>query len=383
MTLIRRQMGRMGIAIVLVACLCVRGGPTSGQSMEVVRPITPPATPLLPEDASAGVSRFSFLVYGDTRGRQDDLLREREHSMVVESMLAAIKRLQPTPYPVKFVLQSGDAVVDGADAHQWNQSFIGVVSRLTKDGNVPYFMIPGNHDVTSGMTVDAPGRKEGLRNFLRAGARLIPPEGAPRRLSGYPTYAFGYGNTFVLGIDSNIAPDNTQFEWTRRQLEGLDRTRYVNVIAFFHHPVFSSGPHGGTVVEPPTSTLRALYMPLFRTHHVRVLFSGHDHLFEHWVERYTDADGGHRMDLVVSGGGGAPIYTYQGEPETGAYVKANEISKVSLQHLVKPGPKTGDNPYHFVIVWVDGERVSLEVVATERGVNFHPYQSNQVDLQDR
>ena len=77
---------------------------------------------------------------------------------------------------------------------------------------------------------------------------------------------------------------------------------------------FSSGPHGGANVEPPTIALRKRYMPLFNANHVRVVFSGHEHLFEHWVEHYTDATGPHRMDLVVSGGGGAPIYAYKGEP---------------------------------------------------------------------
>jgi len=375
-------MTRLGAAALIVACLWATGSQTAAQAPEVARPIPAPANPLPPEQESAGMTRFSFLVYGDTRGRRDGILPQHEHSLVVDSMLAAIKRLSSTPYPVKFVLQSGDAVNDGRVARQWNQSYIDVVSRLTQEGNVPYFLIPGNHDVTSGSTVDARGRKEGLRNLLGAVANLIPPEGSPRRLSGYPTYAFGYGNTFVLGIDSNIASDDVQFEWAKGQLEGLDRSRYVHVMAFFHHPVFSSGPHGA-VVEPPTAVLRSRYMPLFRAHHVEQTFAGHDHLFEHWVERYSDAIGQHRMDLVVSGGGGAPLYAYRGEPETATYVKANAASKVYLEHLVKPGPAPEDNPYHFLVVQVDGERISMEVVGIDWGAGFRPYQSNAVELRDR
>ena len=56
------------------------------------------------------------------------------------------------------------------------------------------------------------------------------------------------------------------------------------------------------MVEPPTVALRTRYMPLFHQHDVRMVLSGHEHLFEHWVERYSDASGEHRMDLVVSGG---------------------------------------------------------------------------------
>lgn len=374
-------MTRMGAVALVVACLWAQGGQIAAQAPEVTRPIAAPANPLPPEQESAGITRFSFLVYGDTRGRQDGILPQHEHSLVVDSMLATIHRLRVTPYPARFVLQSGDAVFDGRVARQWNQSYIDVVSRLTKEGNLPYFLVPGNHDVTRGLTVDAPGRKEGLKNLLDAVANLIPPEGSPRRMAGYPAYGFGYGNTFVLGIDSNIASDDAQFDWARRQLEGLDRSRYVHVIAFFHHPVFSSGPHGAAVIEPPTAVLRTRYMPLFRAHHVVLTFAGHDHLFEHWVEHYSDASGQHRMDLVVSGGGGAPLYAYRGEPETATYVEANAASKVSLEHLVTPGPAPGDNPYHFVIVRVDGERLSMEVVGIDWGVDFRPYRSNAVELQ--
>jgi hypothetical protein len=41
-------------------------------------------------------------------------------------------------------------------------------------------------------------------------AKLIPTEGSPRRLNGYPTYAVGYGNSFFIALDSNIADDALQ-----------------------------------------------------------------------------------------------------------------------------------------------------------------------------
>ena len=124
-------------------------------------------------------------------------------------------------------------------------------------------------------------------------------------------------------------------------------------------------------------------MPLFRATHVRAVFSGHEHLFEHWVEHYTDASGVHRMDLVVSGGGGAPIYAYTGESNLQGYLKANEASKVKLDHLVKPGVDRGSNPYHYLIVRVDGKRLNMEVVGVDWGTGFQPYRSNKVSLEDQ
>src|SRR5438034_4491242 len=366
------------VAILSLICLLLL---PAAQAQETVRPIAPAKRPLPPEEASASVTRFSYIVYGDTRGRRDGIEVQYEHSLVVGGVLEAIKRLEATDYPVRFIMQTGDAVFDGGDPRQWNVSFVGLINRLTTEGGVPYFLAPGNHDVTVAEELDDPGRQQGLRNYLAAMSQFIPSDGAHRRLRGYPTYAFGYGNTFVVALDSNIANDPTQYQWVKGQFEGLDRKRYVNVVAIFHHPVFSSGPHGGSRVEAPSAALRTRYMPLFRAHHVKLLFAGHDHLFEHWVESYVDNAGPHRMDLVVTGGGGAPLYSYQGEPDLTQYLQSNAASKVQLDHLVKPGP-TGDNPFHFTIVRVDGDWMDMEVIGVDWGSGYRPYRSNKVELRD-
>jgi hypothetical protein len=344
------------------------------QEPERVTAIKPPTKPLPGEATSRDVTKFSFIAYGDTRGQRDGVVIQYEHSLIVDSMLAQIKKLQTTEYPVRFVLQSGDAVVDGRDPKQWNISFVPLINRLTTVGGAPYFLVPGNHEATTS--------PEGLRNYLDAVSALIPPEGSPRRLSGYATYSFGYGNTFVLALDANIAGDEKQYQWVTSELDGLDRSRYVNVIIFCHQAPFSSGPHGGPKVEPETVELRTRYVPLFNAQHVRVVFSGHEHLFEHWVERYSDATGPHRMDFVVSGGGGAPIYGYTGEPDLRDYLKANEANKVTIEHLVKPGVERGSNPYHYVIVRVDGDKLDMEVIGVDWGTGFQPYRSNKAELQD-
>jgi hypothetical protein len=350
---------------------------------EQVRAITAATNPIPPEDASAAVTRFSFIVYGDTRGRRDGVQEQYEHSLVIDSALATMKRLASSPVPVRFVLQTGDAVVNGGDARQWNKSFVDLINRITTEGGVPYFLAPGNHDVSGTDALESPNRKEGLRNYLAAIANLIPPDGAPRRLDGYPTYAFGYGNAFFIALDSNIANDDKQFEWVKSQLEGLDRKRYRHVVAFFHHPPFSSGPHGGAAVERPANALRTRYMPLFRHHRVAILFTGHEHLFEHWVERYEDSEGHkYRLDHIVTGGGGAPLYSYRGEPDTRDYLKTYAAEKVSLDHVVRPGMNPGDNPYHYLLVQVDGDRISLEVVGVDWGRGFQPYRSSTTELQD-
>src|ERR1041384_4861127 len=130
--------------------------------------IAAPLQPLPDEEASAGVEKFSFIVYGDTRGRRDGKEVQYEHSLVIDSMLETIRKLKATPFPVKFVLQSGDAVVNGQDPRQWGVSFIGLINRLTREAGLPYFLAPGNHDVTAAQTINAPGRGPGLSNYLAA-----------------------------------------------------------------------------------------------------------------------------------------------------------------------------------------------------------------------
>lgn len=329
------------------------------------------------------MTRFSFIVYGDTRGRRDGVQEQYEHSLVVDGMLRTIAAMEKGPDPVRFILQSGDAVVNGRDPKQWNVSYVGLINRLTTIGGVPYFLAPGNHDVTSSGDLASPGRAEGLRNYLQAVNQLIPPDGATRRLTGYPTFAFGYGNTFVLGFDSNIAEDSTQYAWVAQQLEGLDRARYEHVVVFFHHPAYSSGPHGAAIVERPTAAVRARYMPLFRKHKVELLATGHEHFFEHFVERWRDASGTtRRMDQIVSGGGGAPLYSYQGEPDLRDYVRAAGADSVRVTHLVRPGMEPGDNAYHYVVVHVDGPRLSLEVIGVDWGRGYQPYRTNRAALSD-
>src|SRR5207253_119110 len=164
-----------------------------------------PARPLPDETASAGVTKYSFIAYGDTRGRRDGIAIQYEHSLIVDSMLAQIKKHENTEYPIRFVLQAGDAVAHGQNAKEWNVSFVPLINRLTLEGDVPYFLAPGNHDVSSATTADDPKRQTPLKNYFDAVAAVIPPAGPRHRLSGYQTYSFGYGNTFALGFDADVA----------------------------------------------------------------------------------------------------------------------------------------------------------------------------------
>ena len=370
------------IEVVLLLALPALLTAQTTDARDSVRAIKPPAVAFPTEAATANVKKFSFISYGDTRGRHDGTELQAEHTLVMEAMLAEIRKLATAGDSIRFVLQSGDAVANGSIARQLTVSYVPIVEKLTSVG-VQYFLSVGNHDVGNSVDLADTRRNDGLRNYFAANAKLLPAEGSARRLKGYPTYAFGYGNTFFIAFDSDIPDDQVQFDWVKSQLEGLDRTRYVNIALFYHHPAFSSGPHGGSNLERQAASIRTRWMPLFRAHHVRLLLTGHEHLYEHWVERYVDASGTHRIDQIVSGGGGAPLYAYSGEPDLRDYITGNAALKVSVEHLARPSVDPGGNPFHIVVVHVDGDRISVDVVGADWGKGFAPYRSSGVTMQDR
>jgi len=62
---------------------------------------------------------------------------------------------------------------------------------------------------------------------------------------------------------------------------------------------------------------------------------------------------------------------------------ANAAQGVRVDHLTKPGMTATDNPHHFVVVQVDGDRLSLEVVSTSP-TPYLPYKTSaKIVLSDR
>jgi hypothetical protein len=75
------------------------------------------------------------------------------------------------------------------------------------------------------------------------------------------------------------------------------------------------------------------------------------------------------MDTIVTGGGGAPTYVYVGEPDLRSYQSASAEANLKVEHLMKPGSTIAENQHHFVVITVDGDRLSLEVI----GAGDAPY----------
>ncbi len=80
----------MRIALPLFTLMSVAGAiacdEIQAQPTDSVRAIARARTPLPTEAASASITRFSYIVYGDTRGRRDGTSEQYEHSLVVDQI---------------------------------------------------------------------------------------------------------------------------------------------------------------------------------------------------------------------------------------------------------------------------------------------------------
>lgn len=95
----------------------------------------------------------------------------------------------------------------------------------------------------------------------------------PFNMDGKRFYTFKKGNPGVrfFALDSNYM-SREQVDWLERELANSDSNWKI---AFFHHPLYSSGGRHGSEVD-----LRAQLEPLFLKHGVSVVFQGHEHFYE-------------------------------------------------------------------------------------------------------
>jgi calcineurin-like phosphoesterase family protein len=148
---------------------------------------------------------------------------------------------------------------------------------------------PGNHDY---QTAAAAGY------FDYFGDRAGPD----RR--GY--YSFDVGAWHLISLNSNIpaTPGSAQDLWLRTDLSAnLDKRC---VLAYWHHPVFSSGPHGN---DP---TMAGIWQTLY-DFSADVVLVGHDHDYERFgpQDAAGRADAARGLRSFVVGTGGASPYAFE------------------------------------------------------------------------
>jgi hypothetical protein len=121
-----------------------------------------------------------------------------------------------------------------------------------------------------------------------------------------------------------------QLAWLVAQLRGA-RERWK--VAYFHHPIYSTGSHGSDV------ELRKRLEPLFTGYGVNVVFSGHEHFYQRLKPQ-------HGVRYFVSGGAG-------------------KLSVGDIHADRSLTQKGYDRGHHFMVVEIAGDVLFFQAVAED------------------
>lgn len=150
-------------------------------------------------------------------------------------------------FPFEFVIMTGDNLYGRESPRDYDKKFA-IPYKPLIDTNVKFYASLGNHD------------DDGQTQY-----KLFNMDGKK-----YYSFRPKLGVRF-FAIDSNYI-DAKQLEWLEKELaaSGSDWK-----IAFFHHPLYSSGEtHGSADAQ------RGLLEPLFLKHGVNLAIMGHEHFYE-------------------------------------------------------------------------------------------------------
>ena len=184
-----------------------------------------------------------FLVIGDS-GTGGGAQRQ-----VAEQIASAHK-----VFPFEFALMLGDNLYGGESAGDYRRKFEEPYKPLL-DAGVKFYASLGNHDEPS---------QRFYKLFNMNGERYhsfkAPKPGIGSR-----------GGARFFALDSNYM-SKEQLDWLEKELSGSGSEWKI---AFFHHPLYSSGEKHGS-----NTGLREQIEPLFVKHGVDVVFTGHEHFYE-------------------------------------------------------------------------------------------------------
>jgi predicted phosphodiesterase len=148
-------------------------------------------------------------------------------------------------FPYDFAIMLGDNMYGSERPQDYARKFE-IPFKALLDNKIEFKASLGNHDDPN---------QRFYKNFGMGGKR-------------YYTYTKGDARFFAL--DSNYM-DKDQLRWLEDELKGSNSKWKI---AYFHHPLYSSGMHGSSV------DIRAVLEPLFIKYNLQVVFAGHEHFYE-------------------------------------------------------------------------------------------------------
>lgn len=202
-----------------------------------------------------------------------------------------------------FAVIGGDLVNSPGELPQW-ETFLEACDVFAK---LPLATVAGNH--------------EGVHSNYTYQKLFALPDDAEEDQSGEEFYSLDFGNVRMLMMDSSFLTEERRQSmgkdaWAKEEqrVEAWIRSRTGScekpwLAAVIHHPVY--GMHDEDTVSPQ---IRRLWAPLLETGGVRIVFSGHQHLYQrtrsiHGVV-YLMGNSGQRESRFFHGNN-LPEYTQQ------------------------------------------------------------------------
>jgi 3',5'-cyclic AMP phosphodiesterase CpdA len=205
-------------------------------------------------------------------------------------------------FPYTFAIMLGDNMYGSERPQDYARKFEAPFKPLL-DAKIDFHAALGNHDDPNQMY---------YKPFGMGGKRFY-------------TYEKKDARFFVL--DSNYM-DRDQQRWLEQE---LSQSKAKWKIAYFHHPIYSSGGRHGSEVD-----LRGIIEPLFIKYALNVVFSGH----EHFYERLKPQKG---INYFTAGGS--------------AKLRAGDINVGAMT------AKGFDTDQSFMLVEIDGDAMHFQTIS--------------------
>jgi predicted phosphodiesterase len=236
-----------------------------------------------------------FAVIGDT-GTGDT------HQYAVAKVLAGTRQA----FPFEFVVMVGDNMYGSDGPRDYDRKFEMPYKPLL-DGGVKFYAALGNHD-SPNQRLYKPFNMNGQRFYT-----FKPKDGVR-----------------FFALDSNYM-DPAQLQWVERELKasGSDWK-----IAFFHHPLYSSGERHGS-----DTALKDQLEPLFLKYSVDLVLTGHDHVYE----RLKPQKG---IQYFVVG--------------NSAKLRRGDLESLGIT------AKGFDTGYGFMLAEIDGDQMHFQVISDQK-----------------
>lgn len=291
-------------ALAVVLGLLLLGCRQSAVESNVTRATTAALQELTPAAGALALplreGSIRFAVIGDS-GRGDDA----QHAIARQMVEWRVK------FPFEFVLMLGDNIYDSHTPRDYETKFEEPYRPLL-DAGVQFYAAIGNHD--------DPGETH-YAKFNMGGQRYYTFRKSERRLKAL----IGAAARFFVLDSRSLDPE--QLEWFRQQLaaSGSDWK-----IAYFHHPLYTSGRYQRTA-----RALRLALEPILIGGDVDVVLTGHEHFYERLAPQ-------HGIFYFISGAAGS---LRPGD------IQPSEISARGY-----------DRDYHFMLMEISGRDLFFQAI---------------------